>query len=544
MIPLPTRRHLAVLGLVGAVLASGPAAATPAPTAAPRAEAPTCRTPVGRHEPPCNPHVAESGWGGSHRNSYASGSSPYPAPHRGDAVTRDRVALPGSPSATPISVAFSSPYRDGRRVAWMSTVTPSAIHKVDTRTGDVIDSVLPVPTSQSSFSISGAYNLLDRDDHLFVGLADAIEVYGDAQVGRRTSPIARLARLRLPARALCGSDDRLVGITMTYDGHVAFATERGVVGVVPRRLGRFDREHLRTLNLNAGRCDQPDGRVQVVSNSISTDEGGGIYVVSSKRMNRVQWNGKRLSLRWSAGYNVGPPPSGVRLGAGSGSTPDVMGTSADRDRFVVITDGGPLMNLVLMWRDEIPADWKPVAPGKSRRIACEVPVTFGDPSATRTISEQSVLTSGYSSVIVNNSLRDESVLDLVPARIRPLVAAELGGDPRQAPHGMERIDWHPRTRTCSVTWVNETVSIPNAIPTLSTESGLIYGQGQRRGVWGLEGVSLRTGRVVLHEVSGPTPAGNSFYAATEVGPDGDVWQGTSGGIDVYRGPDRPGPRLR
>lgn len=517
-------------------------AAVPAP-AAEAGRAPDCRTPVAPHEPPCNPHLALSGWGGSHRSSYASGSSPYPAPHAGDEVALDRVDLPGSPSSVPITVTFSSRYADGRRVAWMSTVAPSAIHKVDAASGEVIDSLLP-RQSPGSLGISGAYNLLDRDDHFFVGRADSIEVYGDAVPGDPESPIAPLGSLALPPSALCGEDDRLVGITMTYDGHVAFATERGVVGVVPRTLDRFDVEHLRTLGLNDGRCDRPDEEVEVVSNSISADEDGGIYVVTSLAMNRVQWDGRRLRLAWKGTYDVGPPPSGVRLGAGSGSTPDVMGTGEDRDRFVVITDGGPLMKLVLFWRGRIPRGWEPIAPGVDRRVACEVPVTFGDPDATRTTSEQSVLTNGYTSIVVNNSLSDESVLDVVPAQLRPALAAELGGIPSQAPYGMQRIDWDPRTRTCSTAWTNPEVSIPNAIPTLSTESGLIYGQGQRDGTWGLEGVDLRTGEQVLWVPSGPTPASNSFYAATEVGPAGDVWQGTSGGIDVYRGPDRPGPWKR
>lgn len=503
----------------------------------------TCRTPVAPHEPPCNPHLALSGWGGSHRASYASGSSPYPAPHADDEVTLQRVTLPGAPSAVPITVTFSGAYPDGGRVAWMSTVVGSAIHKVDVESGQVVDSVYP-QAAPTSVGISGAYNLLDRDDHFFVGRADAIEVYGDEVPGDRRSPIALLGTLTLPPSALCGQDDKLVGITMTYDGYVAFATARGVVGVVPRDLRRFDTDHLRTFGLNGDRCDQPDEELEVVSNSISADEDGGIYVVTSQAMNRVQWDGRRLRLGWKGSYDVGPPPSGVRLGAGSGSTPDVMGTGEDRDRFVVITDGGPLMKLVLFWRGRIPRDWRPIAPGVDRRIACQVPVTFGDPDATRTTSEQSVLTNGYTSVIVNNSLRDESVLDAVPAQLRPAVAAELGGDPNQAPYGMERIDWDPRTRTCEVRWTNSEVSIPNAIPTLSTESGLVYGQGQRGGTWGLEGVDLRTGEQVLWVPSGPTPASNSFYAATEVGPDGDVWQGTSGGIDVYRGPDRRGPRLR
>ncbi|WP_370246997.1 hypothetical protein [Nocardioides sp.] len=542
---LPARRRLPLLGLATAAALAGlaaplaPAPAAPAPDApAPSARPaePSCRTPRGPHEPPCNPHLATSGWGASHRNSYASGSSPFPAPRPGDDVVRDRTTLTRSPFSTPITVTFTEPYRDGRRAAWASVVLQSAVHKIDVDTGEVIDSFTP-PPSPSTVGISGAYNLLDRDGHFFVGRGESIEVFGDARPGVRTSGIKRLGELVLPARARCG-DDKLVGITMTYDGHIAFATERGVVGVVPRDLTRFTPANLQTVNLNAGRCARPDAQLEIVSNSISADEGGGIYVVTSQAMNRVQWNGRRLRLGWTADYNVGPPASGVRLGDGSGSTPDVMGTEADRDRFVVITDGGPLMNLVLFWRDRIPADWRPLAPGLDRRIACQVPVTFGDPEATRTISEQSVLTTGYSSIIVNNSLKNEELLDAVPAQLRPLVAAEMGGNPLFAPYGMQRIDWNPRTRTCAVRWVNRTVSIPNAIPTLSTDSGLIYGQGQRNGVWGLEGVDLRTGRTRLWVRSTALPTGNSFYAATEVGPDGDVWQGTTGGIDIYRGPDR------
>ncbi len=55
---------------------------------------------------------------------------------------------------------------------------------------------------------------------------------------------------------------------------------------------------------------------------------------------------------------------------------------------------------------------------------------------------------------------------------------------------------------------------------------------------------MATGASALYAEASPLPDSNSIYAATEVGPDGDVWQGTAGGIDIYRGPERPGPRLR
>ncbi|HYF24700.1 MAG TPA: hypothetical protein VD931_03075 [Baekduia sp.] len=526
--------------VAGALAAGLLAASAPAASAAP-----TCLTPVAPHEPPCNPHLADSGWGASHRGSYASGASPFPAPRSGDPVRWQHVRLPGSQTQVPIVIDFSSPYPGGGRAAFMSVVSSpdvAGVHKVDVATGEVISSITR-PTSTAGASITGAYNLLDRDDHLFVGRERSLDVFGDLRPRELRSPIAKLKALQLPDRALCGPGDKLVGITMTYDGMVAFATERGAVGVVPRALDRLAPGEVRALQLNDGRCDAPDGNLEIVSNSIAADEDGGIYVVTSKRMHRIQWDGRELSRAWSAAYETGVG-GGVRLGDGSGSTPDVMGTGRDRDRFVVITDGQPLMHLVLLWRGDIPKDWQPIAPGKDRRIACEVPVRFGDPSATTSASEQSVLTSGYASIVVNNTLRNERALALLPPEQRRIVAALAGQDPVNAPYGLERIDWDPDSRTCRSIWANRDISIPNAIPTLSTASGLVYGQGQRGGLWGLEGLDLETGASKLRVAASPGPDSNSIYAATEVGPDGAIWQGVGGGIDIYRGPQRPGPELR
>ncbi len=526
--------------LLAAVVA---AAASFAPSAS--AAEPTCLTPVGEHEPPCNPYLAASGWSAAHRGSYASGSSSFPAPHVGDAVGRQHVLLPGQPTQVPVIIDFTGTYPDGSRVAWMSVVSSpdiKGVHKVDVATGQVIDS-LTQPASSLGANITGAYNVLDRDNHLFVGRQRSLDVFGDAVPGNPRSKIRQLANFALPEGALCGADDKLVGITMTYDGHVAYASERGAVGVVPRDVAQLKPENVKVLQLNAGRCDDDTASLEIVSNSISADEDGGIYVVTSKRMNRVDWDGSALKLGWSAPYASGAA-SGVRLGDGSGSTPDVVGTGRDTDRFVVITDGQKLMHLVYMWRDRIPADWRPIAPGKDRRIACEVPVTFGDPTAVESTSEQSVLTSGYTSVVVNNALKDAALFSALPAAQRQTAAALAGQDPVNAPYGMERFDWDPTTRTCRSVWANRKVSIPNAVPTLSLDSGLIYSDGQRNGQWGLEGLDLATGEQKLWVPASRGVDSNSIYAATEVGPDGAIWQGTGGGIDIYRGPQRPAPALR
>ena len=496
-----------------------------------------CTTPAASdgHEPPCNPALAQSPWATSHRGSYAQASSPLPAPAPGDAIATTRTTVEG----VPIVVDFSEPYPDGGRALWTSVVnTPDngGVYKIDVATGDVIDASFS--PSDNAGSITGAYNQLDRDGHLIVGREQALDVLGDEVPGEHFSKIARLARFTLPERALCRPSDKLVGIGMTFDGFVAFATEQGVVGVVPRDPARMSDGELRTLSLNGDRCAS-DGALEEVSNSIATDEQGGIYVVTSGALYQVLWDGHDLRVGWRVEYES-ELAGGVRLGEGSGSTPTVMGTSSGDDRFVVITDGRTLMHLVLVWRDAVPDDFAAIAPGKDRRIACEIPVTFGDPAATASNSEQSVLVRGYASVVVNNKLANEEELAKLPPDVRRIQAAISGGDPAVAPRGLERIDWDPVTRTCRSVWANRTVSIPNGIPSMSTATNLVYGIGQHDGVWGLEGVDFATGEARLWAPTSSETRHNSFYAATTVGPDASVWTGTLGGVDAFRTADAAG----
>ena len=515
--------------------AAGPSALAAATTPALPRGARGCG-PAGRRdpeEPACNPHLAASPWAGNHRNSYAQASSPLPG-LEGPAELVD-VDHDGFASA-PVVLSFSPRYPDGGRVVWASTVGPTAeVLKIDPRTMTVVDKYIPLLEEGSgvgSASVSGAYNVVDADNRLHVGQSTALEVYGDAVRGERLSSIALLRRFELPPAALCG-EDRLVGITMTYDGRIAFATENGVVGVVPRRPARMTEENLRTLSLNGEDCaGGPDGVVETVSNSIAADEKGGIYVVTSNAMYRIDVRGDRLVQRWRSSYAGAGGSGGGRLGVGSGSTPTLMGTAPGDDRFVVITDGQELMHLVLMWRDRIPRDWEPVREGADPRIACEIPVTFGDPTATRSLSEQSVLVRGHSAVVVNNLMQLDPVLGQLPPQAAP-ISQLLSGLPGNEPRGVERFDWDPRTRTCDVAWTNPDVAIPNGIPTMSSASDLFYGIGSRDGTWTLEALDWETGR---HELTVPTtafPTSNSFYAATTLGPGGSVWTGTFGGVTRF-----------
>lgn len=515
------------------------------------AAAKSCLTPVASddNEPPCNPFLSGDIWAASHRGSYAQASSPFPGPRPGDTISYEhQLGILG----VPIVVDFTEQYEDGGRAVWFSVVaTPDGetVYKADYETGQLIDQLgkqdegqLPEP---GSGGVSGAYNILDSKNRLIVARPGRLDVYADAVKGDRFSPIERLIKFELPAKALCGSEDKVVGITMLYDGSIAFATELGVVGTVPGNPKEMTAGSVKSISLNEGSCEGAtleDKSLDAVSNSIAADENGGIYVVTSKAMYKFAWDGKRLEQDWRTRYETGLG-TGVRLGDGSGSTPSLMGTDAKDDRFVVITDGQELMHLDLIWRDRIPKDWKGLD-GRPRRIACEVPVTFGDPNATESLSEQSVMVRGNSAIVVNNKLQNEAIFEGLPPNQRIIAAALAGQDPENAPYGIERIDWNPKKRTCSVKWVNEEISIPNGIPSMSTATNLVYGIGQRGGHWGLEGLDFDTGKSKLWAPSSNLPTDNSFYAATTVGPDGSVWTGTFTGFTVFRSADPlPAPEL-
>lgn len=545
---------LSTAGVLAATLLATPSApaartgsASP-PLAAAGASCTTMASPDGL-EPPCNPHLADSTWAMGHRNPYAQASTGLAGPRRGERIRHVYRGLGDMGPGVIIGALFSSPYPDGKRVAWalgVAGTNDNPIYKIDPETHRVIDSYTrlvdehELPTGVAA--LSGIYVMVDADNHLIQPRGRSIQVYGDAVPGDRMSPIRALHTFRLPERALCGPKDQIVGQVMTWDGRIAFVTERGMVGVVPRAIEQMDDEHLLVSSINGtAACAASDAEgFETVSNSIAADEDGGIYPVTDHAQYRFEVRDGALVQTWRTAYQRGSGSSATRQDVGSGSTPTLMGTRPGDDRFVVITDGQDLTHLVLMWRDRIPADWQGL-PGRPRRIACEFPIDFGDPTRTRSSSEQSVVVRGYASLVPNNELRNMQLVDplLKPLAdvgdlpVRLALAGFLGQSPLHAPHGFERIDWDPRTRSCRTVWVNKQVSLPNGVPNTSAGSGLVYGVGQRRGVWGLEGMDFRTGRSVLWVRGSANPLENPYYSGLQTAPDGSLWSGAVLGFAVY-----------
>lgn len=464
-------------------------------------------------EPPVNPYLADSPWPMSHRNPYQQASSPYKGPSKRmpDENFSHLNGLPGS-----ITITFSPKYPDGSRVIWAGN--QRSVFKAGFKDKKLIDIAKVkkegfrwIDIMNADIGISGAYTILDKDNIFYVPRFTRLYAYGDVTKGDPASEIEMKRCFEIPETRLIDKKEMIIGINMTWDGMIAMVTDKGLVCVVSRAFDqafyfRFDSD-------------------EEISNSIAVDEKGGIYVVTSKKMYRVQWTGTKLTTNedqggWTADYETGGDISGIRLGQGSGSTPTLMGTKG-QDRFVAITDGQELMHLVLFWRDEIPEDWEQIPGTKDLRIAAQIPVLFGDKDAIQSSSEQSVCVRGYGTLVVNNQLNIDTE--------SKLWAILKSGDPDVAPYGAEKFEWNPDKRELTSVWVNQEISLPNGIPSMSAATNLIYDVGQRDGTWTFEALDWDTGESVFHYDMGKFWY-NSTWAATVIGPCGTLNSGAVMGI--------------
>jgi len=479
---------------------------------------------------PRNPFIADSPWPIAQCNNYAQASTLLPGPFEKGGAKVD--ALLDYRLADPISLLYTS---DGK-VVWGSSLTH--VFKLDRSTKNlrIVDLVPKSEELRQNDTFHGAYSVLSSEGIYYTATLFSIEAYKDKEEGNSTSKIKFFKRWKMDDRL---ESESIIGLSMTYDGVLVFGTNRGRIGVLSRNLERLiDMVHL-----------ADDGDKVTVSNSLALDEDGGIYSVTSKYLHKTFWDPIEQELRpaWDGEYDVGDHGGAGRLSAqGSGSTPSLL-FHEKHGRFVAITDGGSLMNVV-------------VFNATSGAKLAEHPVTFGDPRAATSYSDQSILVSGMRMVVVNNALTRrgelvESALQLavggpdgiehiVKAQNLPPIISEVAdlwpallGD---APRGVEQFEFDPVSRSLRTTWARPDLAIPNGIPTMSEWTGLMYAVGKRKwrgassaelgtGWWSLEALHWWTGKDAFTVRLGDGPNYNSLYAATEIGV-GEIISGVLGGV--------------
>lgn len=497
--------------------------------------------------PPSNPYLADSSYAMAHGNPAQQDSVPQAGPTgpsralRPEEIDYQHVG-PGHFGAT-----TSGLYADGRRVLWGNGL--DRIVKIDHDSFEVLqqfpfpgaevygaeeadaaiaamdadnDGVLALARGFRQMlkyrDLANLYTVLDRDHNYYIGSRDGtITAYGDADPRDSRSAIVKLREMRLPAEVT----GYVMGLNMTYDGWLLVVTEHGYVALVQRDFSETRTLRLRHSEGAEDKATGPTGRGWI-RNGPALDAEGGIYIASQEHMHKVVWNGERLSSEPEDGAWTSPYRNS--WGHGSGATPSLMGFG-EEDRFVVITDGEPRMNLVLYWRDQVPESWRGL-PDYDRRVAGVQPVTMGEESLASIQSEQSVVVAGYGALVVNNEPNNEPWY--LPERARGLLVGLLGNNPRHQPYGVQKFEWRPQTQSFQPAWVNREVSSPSSVPLVSVASNLVYLIGARDGQFTLEALDWSTGDSSFHYFIGGQRY-NVMYAGTLLDEAGRVHYGTPWG---------------
>jgi len=498
--------------------------------------------------PPANPYLANSNYTMAHADPAQQDTLPQPGP-----IDASRTLAPQEIQYTHTGPAFfgiltSGLYADGERVFWGNGL--DRIVKLDYDTQEVVatyffpdseiyteeraeESIAAFDESNDGFfalahgfkeaqklrNLSKLYTVLDMDHTYYIGSKSGlITAYGDADPTDSRSAIVKLREFQLPETAT----GPIMGLSMTYDGWLIAATEHGYIAAISRDFSDHRLIRLKHAEGAEDKATKPTG-YGWIRNAYAIDDEGGIYIASQEHMHKVVWTGQHLSTHEADGAWTAPYLN--EWGHGTGATPSLMGFG-DEDQFVVITDGQEQMNVVLFWRNEVPADWSQLPDAPDRRIAGQIEVTMGDPSLTSIQSEQSVVVAGYGALVVNN--RPRNIPWYLPERATGLLSGYLGSNPKHQPYGVQKFEWDPIERNLRESWVNTTVSSPSSVPIVSVASNTTYLIGARDNSWTLEALDWQSGESRFHYVIGGQRY-NVMYAGTLIDMNGRIHYGTPWG---------------
>lgn len=358
---------------------------------------------------------------------------------------------------------------------------------------------------------SGVYGLIDKDGYYYAGYnrTHILKAFDDNEI---TAPLRVVKSVNivesLPS-AVAESIERLMGITLTYDGHLVVAAS-GALFVLDRELNvkdylLFPEEH--------------------VENSIAADEKG-IYIVTSKNMRKVVWSGEKLSMdeqdgAWISPYNTMLEGEAHKMGAashGSGTTPTLMGFGEDEDKLVIIADANVVgTQLVAFWRENIPQGFKQKPGTLSRRIADQILISI----STTTIEASPVVYEN--GVLILNSTYPEA---------SPLPSDLLGngftsGITREPPKGALKYDWNVLENRFEESWLLPDVDNTDwMVPAISAQSGLVFLANKQNATYEYIAVDWKTGEQKSRwEFPDDSSRWNTWGGITTLLEDGDLLTG-------------------
>jgi hypothetical protein len=433
---------------------------------------------------PQHPFMARNGLSNVHNDGYQTDTYTWSGPlGRNPSVNSQFFGTIGSCG---ITIVFD---RHRRPLTNCISSTTQQLRLFDPTTLDTLASVdLPprvIPPGGNPFtSGGGAYFYLDNKDRSVVSAGRTILVI--ALNGGAAIPSFSLART-YDLTSVIPEDDQLNSAVPDWSGRLWFVSRfQGVVGALDQQSG----EVIDRIELG-----------EEIENSFAVDKHGGVYVVTDEALYRFDINKQgRIETTWRDEYeNIHVQKPG-QLGAGSGTTPTVMG-----NKYVSITDNADPMNIVVYRRArKVPA---------GKRVVCEHPVFEKGASAT----ENSLIGTGTSMIVENN-------FGYAP----PPDATSNG---RTTTPGIERVDVAKNGKSCKTVWRSDEIA-PSVVPKLSLANGLVYTITKPAGTpdaWYVTAIDYESGQTIWSRLLGTGLFYNNHYAGIAISPNGDLYSGVLGG---------------
>lgn len=458
---------------------------------------------------PRNPALADSPWPTYHANSYAQKSSTLRGPEATDDPEVQFVPLPFGVS--PWS-QLSERYPDGSRVVWGGTFTH----------------VFKVSVDGAQFELADSYDIRQAGGRTIMGrtllwnmiilkgnkvivtdpVARRIHRFADQNPSDPRSPIVLEASWDIPPE-IPGAVSQF---NISYDGWIIFVSRENYMGAVRPDFTSNTADY-RSFKLPI------DAREVSTHNGFPIDENGGVYIVATDRMFRIDWKDNQFSIGWQSPYDFrgteGRDRDGFNSelintlrgaeGTGSGTTPTLIGHGGE-DNLVLVADGHTPNNMVAFWREEPPADWRGI-PGYDRQIAAITRLPYSTPEGRGFTAENSPPAFGYDIALAQYN-------GFFP--IRPLT-------------GVQKLRWSPVSRTLDIVWATDAVNM-NGVMTYSAGSNLLYSSGRRNGIYHFYAVDWDSGAVALDIPMGRRDDYRDQGNQSTLNDDRSIIFGTSGGI--------------
>lgn len=440
---------------------------------------PAMAAPVVAAEVPQHPHLARNGASSTHADASASGSSPWAGP----LGLQPEVETAWFGLQECASLAVDS---HDRLVAMCEDRSGPSLHVVDPDSMRKVASKGLPDREDSDETCAGASFFLDARDRAVLATTDRTVLAVSTSDGNGDAELSTDESWDLKPYVAYG--DCVVALLPDWAGRIWWASRDGLVGTIAPESGQ-----VRVHDL-----------AEDVHTSLSTDESGGVFVVTDAALHRlVAGPDGTPQVAWRTAYDTGSAEQSDRPGRGSATPPTLLDSGV-----VAIADAAePRTNVLFLDR----------ATGAE---ICRQPVFDEDASATGT----SLVSLGSGVVVENNHGYSSPMSTILGFTTSP---------------GLARVDLV--AGKCSTRWTSDRVA-PSSVARASWPTGLVYAYTKRptwTGVsaWYATAIDAATGRTMWSVRTGTGTLMNNDGAAITIGPDGSLWIATLAGLVRVR--DQP-----